>query len=227
MGRRALPKLDPALDLRPVLLTMDELPRPWDQAALFGRLAPLEVEIGSGKGLFLTAAAAADPSSDFLGSEVAAKYAAHAAARAAKRGLANVRVLQGDAARFLTDYLPESCCAAVHVYFPDPWWKKRHHKRRMMRESVVRDIQRVLTPGGRLHFWTDVKEYFELTVELIQRVTWLDGPWPVVERAAEHDLDYRTHFERRMRLHGLPVYRSEFVKPEKPLRKVGKEEKQT
>jgi tRNA (guanine-N7-)-methyltransferase len=225
MGRRALPKLDPTLDLRSVLLAMDQLPRPWNQAALFGRSAPLEVEIGSGKGLFLAAAAAADPAIDFLGSEIAAKYAAHAAARAVKRGLANVRVLHGDAARLLSEYLPAACCTAVHVYFPDPWWKKRHHKRRMMREPVVRDIERVLVAGGRLNFWTDVEEYFQLTLGLIRQVTRLVGPQPVVERAAEHDLDYRTHFERRMRLHGLPVYRSEFVKSERPLRKAGDQEK--
>lgn len=214
MGRRALPKLDSTLDLRPVLLALDPLPSPWNPAALFGRVAPLEVEIGSGKGLFLAAAAAASPERDFLGSEIAAKYAAHAAARAVKRGLANVRIVHGDAARLIGEKLPDACAAAVHVYFPDPWWKKRHHKRRLMRESVVRDIERVLAPGGRLHFWTDVEEYFRRTIESIQHVTRLAGPFAVGERAAEHDLDYRTHFERRMRLHGLAVQRSEFRKAE-------------
>jgi tRNA (guanine-N7-)-methyltransferase len=213
MGRRALPKLDPTLDLGPVLLALEGLGTPWDAAAVFGRVAPLQVEIGSGKGLFLTAAAAAEPATNFLGSEIAHKYAAHAAARAVKRGLRNVRVVHGDAARLLSEKLPDGCAAAVHVYFPDPWWKKKHHKRRMMREPVLRDIERVLAPGGRLHFWTDVEEYFRLTVDLIGHVTRLTGPLPVVERPPEHDLDYRTHFERRMRLHSLPVYRSEFVRP--------------
>jgi tRNA (guanine-N7-)-methyltransferase len=214
MGRRALPKLDPTLDLRPALLNLDLIPRPWRQQALFGRSAPLEVEIGSGKGLFLAAAAAARPEHNFLGCEIAAKYAAHAAARSLKRGLANVRVVQGDAARLIAEFLPDECCAAVHVYFPDPWWKKRHHKRRMMRPSVVQDIERILRPAGRLHFWTDVKEYFEQTLELLRTATRMGAPLAVAERVAEHDLDYRTHFERRMRLHELPVYRSEFVKPD-------------
>jgi tRNA (guanine-N7-)-methyltransferase len=213
MGRRALPKLDPTLDLGAVLLALDQLPSPWDTSAVFGRAAPLEIEIGSGKGLFLAGAAVANPAANFLGSEIARKYAAHAAARAIKKGLTNVRVLHGDAARLLVEKLPDACAAAVHVYFPDPWWKKKHHKRRLMREPVVRDIERVLVPGGRLHFWTDVEEYFRLTIELISQVTRLAGPLPVTERAPEHDLDYQTHFERRMRLHGLPVYRSEFLKP--------------
>jgi len=68
-------------------------------------------------------------------------------------------------------------------------------------------------PGGRLHFWTDVEEYFQVTLELLASATRLSGPHPVSERPAEHDLDYRTHFERRMRMHGLPVYRAEFIKP--------------
>ena len=56
---------------------------------------------------------------------------------------------------------------AVHVYFPDPWWKKRHHKRRVMTEQSVKDIERILTPSGTLHFWTDVEEYFHGTLELL------------------------------------------------------------
>ena len=80
MGRRALRKLDPAIDLTGHFRTFDQLPRPWDAAALFGRVAPLEVEVGSGKGLFLRTAAAARPEVDFLGIEVVRKYAQFAAA---------------------------------------------------------------------------------------------------------------------------------------------------
>jgi tRNA (guanine-N7-)-methyltransferase len=57
-----------------------------------------------------------------------------------------------------------------------------------------------------------VKDYYDGALELIARCTPLVGPLEVAEKPAEHDLDFRTHFERRMRLHELPVYRSEFVK---------------
>ncbi len=103
--------------------------------------------------------------------------------------------------------------AAVHVYFPDPWWKARHKKRRVMNEAFLHDVERTLQPAGRLHFWTDVEEYFQATLSLIAACTRLVGPLSVAEQPAEHDLDYRTHFERRMRFHALPVYRSEFRKP--------------
>jgi tRNA (guanine-N7-)-methyltransferase len=214
MGRRALRPIDPGLDLSRHLLVLEKLAPVWDAGALFGRQAPLEVEVGSGKGLFLSAAAACDPAADFLGIEIMAKYARFAAARVAQRELANARVIHGDAQHFFKALLPASSLRAVHVYFPDPWWKARHKKRRVMNESFVRDVERTLVPGGRLHFWTDVEEYFNTSLELLAAATSLTGPHHVVEKPADHDLDYRTHFERRMRLHAAPIYRAEFAKPQ-------------
>ncbi|MCE9545073.1 MAG: hypothetical protein K8T25_06090 [Planctomycetia bacterium] len=121
---------------------------PWDAMAVFGRRAPLEVEVGSGKGMFLARAAAERPDHDFLGIELANKYAHFAAARLARAGLTNARLLSGDALTFFRE-LPDAVSgvglAAVHVYFPDPWWKKRHRKRRVMSAAFIGDIN----GGGR------------------------------------------------------------------------------
>jgi tRNA (guanine-N7-)-methyltransferase len=213
MGRRALRKPPSWLDVSSHLRTYDDLPNPWNSGQVFGREAPLEIEIGSGKGLFLQRAAAARPETDFLGIEIAYRYAHFTAARLAKRGLSNARVLVGDARRLFDEFLPEGCLAGLHVYFPDPWWKKRHVKRRLMTESFAGHAERTLAPGGALHFWTDVADYFEHSVALLRRCTSLEGPLPVREAPAEHDMDYRTHFERRTRKHGQPVFRAEFRKP--------------
>ena len=214
MGRRALRKIDPALDLSRHLLEFEQLPRPWDSAAIFGRAAPLEVEVGSGKGLFLRNAARANPDVDFLGMEIAHKYARFAAAGLAKAGLPNGRAVSADGTRVFAELIPDGSLAAVHVYFPDPWWKKRHRKRRVMNEVFLRHAERTLMEGGSLHFWTDVEEYFQATLELLAACTRLAGPIAVPETPAEHDLAYRTHFERRMRLSNEPVYRAEFRKPD-------------
>lgn len=168
--------------------------------------------MGSGKGLFLAAAAATTPERNFLGIEVAKKYAAHCASRLVRRGLTNAAMIAGDGLRLFREFLAAGSVAAVHVYFPDPWWKARHKKRRVLNEPFVADVECVLVPGGTLHFWTDVEEYYQTTLEMMTRVSPLVGPLPVVERPAEHDLDYRTHFERRTRKSGLPVYRCEFRK---------------
>ncbi|MCL6504331.1 MAG: tRNA (guanosine(46)-N7)-methyltransferase TrmB [Pirellulales bacterium] len=212
MGRRALRRIDPTLDLSNWLLRPESLPRPWQTGLLFGCEGPLEVELGSGKGLFLACAAARNPQRLYLGIEVAFKYAQFTAARLVRAGLPNAKVVHGEGQALFRDVLPEGGLAAVHVYFPDPWWKKRHHKRRVMNEAFVRDVHRTLVPGGRFHFWTDVEEYFLASLELIRQATGLWGPFPVPEHVPEHDLDYRTHFERRTRLQGGRVYRAEFVK---------------
>jgi tRNA (guanine-N7-)-methyltransferase len=210
MGRRSLRKVDPRLDLSGHLKTPEELPRPWDSARLFGRRAPLEVEIGSGKGLFLRTAAAARPEVDFLGIEVARKYARFSAAMLAKHDLPNALVVIGDAIRVFEEVLPDGSLEAVHIYFPDPWWKKRHKKRRLMRPALVADLARTLRPGGALQFWTDVEEYFQFSLGLLAAESRLEGPLEVPEAPAQDDMDYRTHFERRMRQHNERVFRARF-----------------
>ena len=212
MGRRALKAVDPSIDLANFLYTLDEVPAPLVAEHFFGRQAPLEVEVGSGKGLFMQTACESQPERNFLGIEMARKYARFAAARLAKRKLTNGKMISGDGLRLFREFLTDESVDAVHVYFPDPWWKDRHRKRRVMKPDFLRDIQRVLVIGGSLHFWTDVEEYFQTTLEMIAAEVSLEGPLEVAERPAEHDLDYRTHFERRMRLRDEPVYRSEFRK---------------
>lgn len=212
MPRRALRKVSPELDLSRHYRDAEALPPSFDEAALFVAPQPLEVEVGSGKGLFLSGAARQQPEHNFLGIEVAVKYARFAAARLAKQQTTNAVMIGGDALALFRQWFSDGCLAAVHVYFPDPWWKKRHKKRRVMNEPFVRDVERTLGAGGRLHFWTDVEEYFQTTLSLIEAETQLQGPLAVAEKPAEHDLDYRTHFERRTRKSELPVYRAEFEK---------------
>ncbi len=212
MGRRALPKIDLQLDLSRWLVAEDELPEKIPDRALFGRSAPLEIEVGSGKGLFLARATQMNQDHDFLGIEIAGKYAQFAAAGLAKQQSANGKLIRGDGVLIFRHRVLSDSLAAVHVYFPDPWWKQRHRKRRLIHAAFLHDVQRVLRSGGTLHFWTDVREYFETTLKLIRQETDLQGPVMLAEPVANHDSDYRTHFERRMRMHSEPVYRCQFEK---------------
>ncbi|HOM18139.1 MAG TPA: tRNA (guanosine(46)-N7)-methyltransferase TrmB [Thermoguttaceae bacterium] len=213
MARPRVRKVDPSLDLSRHYYVLADLPRPLDPAALFGRRAPLEVDVGSGKGLFLRQAAVVYPERDFLGIELAVPYAQYAAAQLVKQNIPNAKLVQGDAARLFAEWLPEGVLAAVHIYFPDPWWKKRHKKRRLMRESFLRDVERALAPGGLLHFWTDVQEYFETSLQLLADCTRLQGPSAEADPSDQTPFDFRTHFERRNRLQGATIYRALFRKP--------------
>lgn len=246
MGRRSFAKIIGNLDLSDRIKKGDEIPRPWDPELLFGREAPIEFEIGSGKGMFLANAAAAEPGHDFLGVEVAYRYALMAAAGLVKANLSNAMILCADAAALLTDWVPSSSLAAVHIYFPDPWWKKSHRKRRIVRGDVVKMIEDRLVPGGKLWLRTDVEEYFRQSLDVIAAETTLLGPkadprLPAEPKAvAEGDFfrsgekenlpyygengnqnppvpragrgDFLTHFERRTRLNGLPVWGAVFEK---------------
>ncbi len=207
MGRRALPKIDPQLDYGRWLVLEDDLPATLPDKTVFGRSAPLEIEIGSGKGMFLAQASRQHPEHDFLGIEIAGKYAQYAAAALARQVSSNGRVVHGDGARIVAERVGSDCVTALHVYFPDPWWKQRHRKRRVMNSGFLRQVQRVLINGGRLHFWTDVHEYFESTLKLIARETDLGKPQILPAPTPDQAAQFRTHFERRMRIHEKPVYR--------------------
>ncbi len=120
MGRRALRKIDPSIDLSRHLKTFDQLPRPWDAARLFGRMAPLEVEVGSGKGLFLRRQAAARAEVDLLGIEVVRKYAAFTAAALAKADVRNAMVVHADALRIFAELIPDQRAGRRSRLLPRP-----------------------------------------------------------------------------------------------------------
>ncbi len=215
MGRRSVRKIPETLDLSRHYFEWEKTPHPLPLDEMLPAGLPLEIEIGSGKGLFLFNASAKQPERRFLGIELARKYARTAAARLARHQRPNAAVVQGHAMQVLQEGFGDQCAAAVHLYFPDPWWKKRHHKRRIMNADFLQQVGRVLQAGGRFVFWTDVRDYFDLGLEAVAQSGLFSDPIFPPPEPAEHDLDYRTHFERRMRLQGLPVYRSEFTRCER------------
>lgn len=210
MARRALPKIDPAVDFSRQLCSFEDL-QPWDVARLFGRAGPLEIEVGVGKGMFLQQTAPEHPELNYLGIELSHKYARFAAFRFAKHGIENVRMVDADAQRVFREVLPAGCAQAVHVYFPDPWWKARHKKRRIINPAFVQQIERVLSPGGRLHFWTDVQEYYQTSLQVLAEHTSLAGPLAIADDSPEA-ASYRTHFDRRKRMAGKTIHRAQFRK---------------
>jgi tRNA (guanine-N7-)-methyltransferase len=151
-------------------LDLDACAIPLDWPALFGRTAPVQVEIGSGKGRFLNALAEAHPERDLLAVERAAKYHRLECRRAARRGLANIRVVRTTAEDLLLRLLAPASVEAIYVLFPDPWPKKRHHKRRLITVPTVLAMARALTPGGRLLIKTDHAGYAEVIDEVLARV---------------------------------------------------------
>jgi len=134
---------------------------PIDAAALFGRTAPLVVEIGFGMGGATAAIAAARPEVDFLGIEVHPPGVGALLQRIEEAQLRNVRIVRHDAVEVVQSMIAPASLAGVNVFFPDPWPKKRHHKRRLIQPEFVRLLASRLAPGATLHCATDWEPYAE------------------------------------------------------------------
>ncbi|MEV4532821.1 tRNA (guanosine(46)-N7)-methyltransferase TrmB [Asanoa sp. NPDC049518] len=178
---------------------------PLDAPALFGRSAPLVVEIGSGMGDATAAMAAADPDRDYLAVEVHVPGIASLLSHIETRGLSNLRIARGDAIELMTHMLPPDRLDAVHVFFPDPWPKLKHHKRRIIQPAHVALLRSRLQPGtGVLHCATDWAPYAASMLSTLsadpELVNTADGYAP---RPAYRAV---THFERRAARQGRDVF---------------------
>jgi tRNA (guanine-N7-)-methyltransferase len=198
--------LTATVDGAAIVLDLGCIGLPLSSAALFGAAVPLELELGVGKGRFMLERAAAHREVGLLGVERARRYVELAARRAARAGLANVRLVHTTAEDVLFRCLRESSVAAVHVYFPDPWPKKRHHKRRFFRPETVARVAEVLLPGGVLRIKTDHQEYAAVIEEVLRGEARLES----VPAAAAFDGIQSTNFEVKYARDARPVARFAF-----------------
>ncbi len=195
------------VDLKPWFQTLNDLDGPIEWRDVFGNDNPVEIDVGCGRGLFLVTASDANPGINYLGIEIDYREARRGAKRLQKRAQPNARVLGGDVADAFDKVIPPQSVSAVHVYFPDPWWKRKHRRRRVFTDAFVTRTTRILKPGGLLHSWTDVEEYFGVISNLMThdpRFEMLSSP---PEKSPEHDMDYRTSFERKKRKDGCEISR--------------------
>ena len=177
----------------------------YDFASVFGRTAPLFVEIGFGNGESLAKMAAAHPENDYIGIEVHKPGVGHLLMLLNQQGLTNVRIYSHDAIEILEHKIPDHRLAGVHLFFPDPWPKKKHHKRRIVRPSFVALLTQKLAADGYFHAATDWEHYAHAMLAILSADAGLTNTSPT------HDFcpcpTYRppTKFEQRgLRLgHGV------------------------
>ncbi len=167
--------------------------------SMFGRSAPVAIEIGPGLGEFLVAMATHHPERDFFAVENAQSRVTHIEGELRRRGLANARVLHADAG-FVLQLLPDACADLAYIQFPDPWWKRRHHRRRLVTAPFVAQLRRVLRPSGTVELITDVREYFERA----RRTLDADPGLELV--STDLSLAAATSFSRKAMRHGADLH---------------------
>ena len=130
-----------------------------DPPAMFGRRAPIEIEIGAGKGEFIIERAAEFPERNFVAVELSSTITRVLAVRCGRAGLDNLRVVRMDARTLVNLMLPDASVSAFHIYYPDPWPKERHVKHRLFTPTIAASLFRTVEPGAIAYVATDVREY--------------------------------------------------------------------
>ncbi|HEY0157777.1 MAG TPA: tRNA (guanosine(46)-N7)-methyltransferase TrmB [Thermoanaerobaculia bacterium] len=177
-----------------------------DLEQLFGNRNPVILEIGSGKGRFLISTATERPDLNLIGIEKALHYHRLIRDRVLKRDLTNIRLINHDAFLVMRDMLPDESIAEVHVYFPDPWPRGKHQKRRIIRPEALREMRRVLVPGGSGIYVTDHQEYFEAAAPSVE------AEFRSERRVPGPDDPPRTNYEAKYRKEGRAIYEIRFWK---------------
>lgn len=194
-----------ALQIEPIAFPAESL-EPFRWESVFKQPAPIELEIGSGKGTFLLRRASAYPERNFFGIEWANEFYRYACDRLRRHGLENARILRADAGYFIRVVCPPNSLAALHVYHPDPWPKKRHHKRRLIQPAFVDAAAKCLQAGARWAVQTDHAEYFSVLEPLLEdhpgfeRVPFDEGEADLVDGGVA------TNFEVKYRAEGRDIY---------------------
>lgn len=184
----------------------------------FGNDNPIHIEIGSGKGQFVSGMAKNNPNINYIGIEIQESVLVVALEKALAADVPNLQLLHVNGGQ-VTDYFEKGEVNQIYLNFSDPWPKKRHAKRRLTHESFLVGYEQVLPPFGELHFKTDNRGLFEYSLAsfsqfgLILKQVWLDL----------HKVDFpenvMTEYEEKFSAKGHPIYRVEviFPKERKPL----------
>lgn len=167
-------------------------------AAMFGKDAPVELELGAGDGSFLISYAALRPQTNFLGVERLLGRLRKVDRKARRNGLTNVRAFRIEAAYLLQWMIPAGALAAIHVYFPDPWPKRRHWKRRLVNADFTERARAALAIGGVVFLRTDDVSYFTQMTEVFGA----NNQFERVDEPAEL-LAVKTDFEREFNAKGI------------------------
>ncbi|MGT2895164.1 tRNA (guanosine(46)-N7)-methyltransferase TrmB [Streptococcus entericus] len=197
-----------------VILNPEDSKGKWRQ--VFGNNHPIHIEVGSGKGRFITGMAAQNPDINYIGIDVQLSVLSYALDKVLESGLPNIKLLRVDGSS-LTNYFEAGEIDLLYLNFSDPWPKTRHEKRRLTYRSFLETFEQILPPGGEIHFKTDNRGLFEYSLAsmsqygMVLNQVWLDL------HASDYEGNVMTEYEEKFSKKGQVIYRLEaqFDKPKK------------
>lgn len=184
-----------------------------DYAKIFGRVAPVILEIGFGSGYSLLEIAKANPECDFIGIETYQPGIASLLLGMEAQQVNNIRIYYADAVEVLDRCIPKNSLTGVQIFFPDPWPKRRHHKRRLIQPAFVEVVALKLKPQGIFHLATDWEDYaLQMMAVLSQsdKLKNMAGLGQYSERSGQRPVV--TKFEQRGTSSGHQIWELQFVR---------------
>ena len=175
---------------------------------IFGNDHPIHVEVGSGKGAFVSGMAKANPEINYIGIDIQKSVLSYALDKVLATDVSNIKLLWVDGSD-LTDYFEEGEIDRLYLNFSDPWPKKRHEKRRLTYQSFLATYQQILPENGEIHFKTDNRGLFEYSlVSFSQYGMKLKGVWLDLH-ASDFEDNVLTEYEQKFANKGQVIYRVE------------------
>ncbi|MGH2085678.1 tRNA (guanosine(46)-N7)-methyltransferase TrmB [Enterococcus faecium] len=178
----------------------------WNE--LFENDHPIHIEIGMGKGQFITGMAKVHPEINYIGVEMQVSVVSIALDKLIEQPLPNLRLLHVDGSA-LTEYFADSEVDQIYLNFSDPWPKKRHEKRRLTYKTFLAVDEQILRPNGEIHFKTDNQGLFEYSLAsfsqygMILKQVWLDL------HQSQFEGNIMTEYEEKFSSKGQRIYRVE------------------
>ena len=188
-------------------LSSQRLFPPYVWPEVFGRVAPLELDLGAGDGVYVEARAKREPERDFVAVERLLGRATKIAKKAVRGGLSNLRILRLESAYFLQNLCAPGSVDVITLRYPDPWPKRRHHGNRILTREFAAHAARACRQGGRLQLTTDDRDYFDwASQEVVACPQWRE------DLCWRGDSEPTSEFEEKFRQEGRAVYRQAWVK---------------
>ncbi|ULT55997.1 tRNA (guanosine(46)-N7)-methyltransferase TrmB [Neobacillus drentensis] len=178
----------------------------WHEA--FEKDQPLHIEVGTGKGQFITGMAKANPDINYIGIELYVSVIVAALDRLIEADLPNLKLLQVNAAD-LDKYFTKNDVDRVYLNFSDPWPKARHEKRRLTYKDFLKRYEDILVDGGEIHFKTDNQGLFEYSLMSFSAYGLLLKYVSLDFHKSEYEGNIMTEYEQKFSEQGKRIYRCE------------------